>query len=231
MTKINLNRKIKSIKQKVLTKIDKKIDPQRKDRELFLKRYNVLTRKTGSSKRYLNDRLQQLKSRFSLFNDFFTANGSPLSFKMVEINYKATPNEIINRKWGARRGDNNNVFEHEIMQIIKNDKNNRSKIQQLKGLKYEIEKFEEKRKFFLSELNNESLILTDNIISLEKEYSLAKDKIKFDQNTKTQIESEINSWKSILRNIRSYVREINAQQIDVYYKTIENNIARLGKAK
>lgn len=227
--KININRRITKAKRKIAELIDKKLDPQRKEREIFLRRYSGLSRKAGSPKEYLGNKFPKLKQRFSLFNEFFTTKGAPLNFKMVNPEYIFTPKEILNRKYGKRR-DNYNVFDHELMEIIKNEKNNKSKIQQLKGLKFEINKFEELRQKFVSQLDKESLAITEKIISLEKEYFLVKDKIKFDQKTKLSIDQEINSWKNILANLRAFVREINNNPIDTYYKTIDNNISRLSKS-
>lgn len=224
MAKVNL----KKIKSRIIEKIDRKLDPQRKERELFLKRIEGKMQKAGPSNEYLNSTLIKLKNRFYEFNDFFV-KGKNISFKMADPKYKQTPKEIIDRRFAKPR-DNLDLFDHEILKILKQkDKNDKSKIQQLQGLKYNISRFDELKTKFLSELDKEALNVTDTILSLQMDYKSVKDKIKLDKTVTTTIEKEISAWQVILGNLRAFTRELNARSTDIYLERIDQTINKLSR--
>lgn len=225
-----IKKTVTKIKRRIVEKIDKKLDPQRIERQTFLKRYLEKSKKAGSPTAYFSVKLSKLRTRFYMFNDIISKKGANVSFKMADAKYMQNPKEIVDRKYGKQL-DNHTLIEREMVKILRNEKNNKSKVQQLIGLKEEIQKLELHKQKFVSELNSESLKITDTIIELERNYVSAKERISLDTQTKANIETEINTWKKALGEIRAFTREINNQPIDIYLRQIDHHINILKSKK
>jgi len=228
----NLKTKIGNLKAKVIEKIDKKVDPYRKEREQAIINLNKKIERYGSAfEDYSVERFKNYRAEFVKFNSFFK-QGSTSDFKLVDPKATKTPSQILAGYGFLGSGENINAIEYKIKEILKNDKNKRSKIVQLNGLKEEIKGYEKHKQNFISKLKEETVRLTEIIISLEMSYQEANNEIlKFDPKVKENIKKEIDAWKRKLLELRNYVKILTDNSPDIYFKKIDHTINRLEKTK